>query len=171
MTDSQATLSNVYGWTAFALVLVYLLLFFGSGIINYFRSCFAGTYSPGGQDQHIDYSSNLEIYGYVPQVKWIGFPFPFLACDIDNIDTSLIGWTDPTKSYDHHNLIFDIPWKGLTRARALDETVRLASPNTSQREPSEALPRMTDARPIYSIIKHYPPAWAIKLKNEAEELK
>jgi hypothetical protein len=27
-----------------------------------------------------------EIYGFVPQVSVGGFPFPFLACDIDKID-------------------------------------------------------------------------------------
>jgi hypothetical protein len=28
----------------------------------------------------------LEIFAFVPQIKVPGFPFPFLACDIDQID-------------------------------------------------------------------------------------
>lgn len=36
--------------------------------------------------QHIDFSSHPEIVAYIPQIKMPGFPFPFLACDIDSID-------------------------------------------------------------------------------------
>lgn len=39
-----------------------------------------------GASQHIDFSSNPEIFAYVPQIKQIGQPFPYLACDIDDID-------------------------------------------------------------------------------------
>jgi hypothetical protein len=35
---------------------------------------------------HIFLFLNTEIYGYVPQLRVGGFPFPFLACDIDKID-------------------------------------------------------------------------------------
>ena len=50
-----------------------------------------------------------EISGYIPQVQVAGYEFPFLLCDIDEIATDLLGWDDPYHSYDHWNLIYDIP--------------------------------------------------------------
>lgn len=46
--------------------------------------------------------------GYIPQVKIPGFAFPLLICDINDIDTRLIGWKNPRESYEHHSMIFDV---------------------------------------------------------------
>ena len=109
MSEDQELLTDIYGWTAVAFVAGFITLFFGSGIIKYFQSWFRGVEKDRGQKQEIDFSSNAEvcafcafvamcscssfmfvvlhqIFAYVPQVKVGGFPFPFLACDIDNID-------------------------------------------------------------------------------------
>lgn len=40
MKGSQETLSNVYGWTSVAFLVGFVVLFFGSGILKYFRSWF-----------------------------------------------------------------------------------------------------------------------------------
>mmetsp|Transcript_9090 Transcript_9090/g.13350 ORF Transcript_9090/g.13350 Transcript_9090/m.13350 type:complete len:127 (+) Transcript_9090:122-502(+) len=45
---------------------------------------------------------------YVPEVVVPGYAFPFLLCDIDNIDQDSIGWSDPYSSYDAHNIVFDV---------------------------------------------------------------
>ena len=49
-----------------------------------------------------------EINAYVPQIKIPGFAFPFLLCDIDNINDNHIGWCDPHTDYKNHNLVDDV---------------------------------------------------------------
>jgi hypothetical protein len=85
MDTSQAQLTTVYGWTAVLAVVVFVVIFFGAAITRYILSWFQGMYRPKGQNQHIDFSSDPDIDGYVPQVRAGGFPFPFLACDVHDI--------------------------------------------------------------------------------------
>ena len=181
MTDDQERLVNVYGWTAFCLLIGFIVLFFGTSIRNFVLSWGRGVYSPDGQDQHIDFSANTEIFGYVPQIKWPGFPFPFLACDVDTIDQSLIGWNDPTRSYDYYNLMFDIPYEGMPRKKIIYENTRNTTRIANQSEffansshmikqaRKEAEDSHRQARPIFSIIKDYPPEWAKKLADTIDE--
>jgi hypothetical protein len=108
-------------------------------------------FQPEGDSQHIDFSSNPEIFAYVPQIKRKGYPFPFLVCDTIDIDPGLIGWNDENASHDYYNLIFDQPYKGLKRQR-------------DDYGPDAAAP---EGRPIYSVVKHYPPKWQLKLMEES----
>ena len=66
------------------------------------------------------FSNATEIYAYVPQIKIGGYAYPILLCDVDRIDDGYVGWNDPYKGYDHHNMIFDVPKvaeaKKITRA-------------------------------------------------------
>ena len=136
---------------------------------------------PRGAVQHIDFSSNPDIFAYVPQIKRTSQPFPFLVCDIDDIDQGLIGWNDPSHSYDFYNLIFDIPHKTLRRTKIIEdntrETTTIAQNDDYQEEelrqnPSggtEVYTRVPTGRPIYSIIKHYPTKWQIKLAALGED--
>jgi hypothetical protein len=86
---------------------------------------------------------------------------------------ALIGWKDPGRSYDYHNLvrlfvassliryaiahyfvldqIFDLPWKGMPRKR--DEAIQ-----------SEKHRALRETRPIFSIFKYYPPPWKTKVE-------
>jgi hypothetical protein len=142
---------------------------------------------PAGDSQHIDFSSNLEIFAYVPQIKKVGHPFPYLACDIDDIDQDLIGWNDANHSYDHYNLIFDIPHKSLRRTKIMDENTRgtttiaeqeeyeceasysivVTSAGSSPTEVGYEVNKNTDTeRSIYSIVKHYPTKWQIALAEK-----
>jgi hypothetical protein len=107
-------------------------------------------FQPEGDSQKIDFSSNPEIFAYVPQIKRNGYPFPFLVCDTIDIDPGLIGWMDENKSHDYYNLIFDQPYKGLKRQK-------------DDYGPDAAAP---EGRPIYSVVKHYPPKWQLKLMEE-----
>jgi hypothetical protein len=104
MTESQETLTRLYGYTAVIFLTGYLVFFFGAAAADYLFSWFRGVANPKGmstigecpkcllmdctkgQMQHIDFSSRSDLVGYIPQVKEGGFPFPFLACDIDKID-------------------------------------------------------------------------------------
>ena len=62
MGDSQEMLTDIYGWTAVAFLIGFIVLFFGSGLLKYFRSWFRGVYDPSGQKQEIDFSANTGKY-------------------------------------------------------------------------------------------------------------
>ena len=92
-----------------------------------------------------------------------GFHFPLLASNIDDIDVRLIGWKDPNcynesdphRNFDNHNLIFDVPNEKLHRSR--NEAVDLSK----SREASLG-------RPIFSVIKQYPPEWAVRARENGQ---
>jgi hypothetical protein len=48
MTESQETMTSIYGWTACAFLIGFVVLFFGNGIMNYLRSWVGGVYNPTG---------------------------------------------------------------------------------------------------------------------------
>lgn len=185
MRGSQDTLADLYGLTALILFCAFIFILFGGTLTNYVLSMFRGVYKPSGQDQHIDFSANKEIFAYVPQIKWPGFAFPFLACDVDHIDQELIGWNDPSHSYDYYNLIFDVPWEGMPRKKIITENTRTTTQISAQEEfhansqrfikkqvkngQETGLEVKASVRPIFSLIKHYPPEWAQKLQDDVDE--
>jgi hypothetical protein len=112
-----------------------------SPVVKLTLSLVKGVYEPKGIDQRKDFSSGvgIETFGYIPSLEVNGFHFPFLACDIDDIDVRLIEWKDPNhedesahRQYDEHNLIFDV-----------------------SRERRNA---------VFSAVKHFPPSWYSKTK-------
>lgn len=179
MTESQRVLTNLYGWTAFVAVFGYLVLVFGSDIVTFALSFVEGVHQPNGASQCIDFSSNTEIYGFVPQIRLTGSPFPILACDIDEIYQGLVGWNDSTQSYDHHNMLFDVKFSGMKRKTRIKGNTR----NTGQikslvkydevtdEEPTEISSLLRRTGPVFSIIKHYPPEWLQKILNSQHKEK
>ena len=78
-----------------------------------------------------------------------------LACAVDDVNTSWIGWSDPSNpSYDKHNLIFDVPHKNLKRQRS-ETIVRNASVGVG------VVTSRRDTSPIFSIVK----TWSRSLEN------
>lgn len=81
----------------------------------------------------------------------------------------LIGWNDPAHSYDHHNLIFDVPWKGMPRTKVIAGNTRDTNAIVDQsgyHESSEHGPQNEAVAPeevakphLFSTVKHYPPEW------------
>jgi len=96
-----------------------------------------------------------EIKLYVPQTEIDGYMFPFLLCDVDEIDEEMIGWSDPDSDYDAHNIIFDIPQiaekKSASRELSTDDAF-VSDTNEDQFEVVDG----NDA-PIFSIIKSWDP--------------
>jgi hypothetical protein len=149
---------------------------------------------PEGGSQDIDFSSNPEIFAYVPQLKYVGHPFPYICCDIDDLDQDLIGWSDATRSYDYYNLMFEIPHRSLKRTVRIEGNTRdlptiadsdqyevsrkLSREQQASREPQppeeggveverdSSSPTGERKSPLYSIIKHYPTKWQRKLAEQ-----
>jgi hypothetical protein len=64
MTPSQERLTNLYGWSSVVAVVIYFFLFLFRGTSSFILSWFRGTYSPKGQEQHIDFSSDNGKFCY-----------------------------------------------------------------------------------------------------------
>lgn len=84
------------------------------------------------------------------------------------VPQSLIGWNDQTHSYDYYNLIFDVPVEGMFRAKTLNANTRTGAATIQDQLPY-TYRKNASQRPIFSIIAHYPPEWALKLRESKEE--
>ena len=130
----------------------------------------------------------------MPQLKFVGHPFPYICCDIDDLDQDLIGWNDATRSYDFYNLMFEIPHRSLKRTVRIEGNTRdlptiadsdqyqvsknLSFEEKAAREPqppeeggtevgANSTPPIGERKtPLYSIIKHYPTKWQRKLSEQ-----
>lgn len=128
---------------------------------------------PSGEDQKIDFSNLAEISVYVPFVRIRTFPYPLLACDIDDIPQTLIGWNDKDNSYDVHNMIFDVPYEGMKRKRLVlsktpgdsrisdskeyqESSDYLVTQEVAEQDAAGGKLERVQPRPIFSIVKHYP---------------
>ena len=135
MTDEQKRLTHIFGIFCVVVVAIYGVYALFRPLIHFTLSLVTGVYEPQGTDQRKDFSSGvgIESFGYIPSLEVAGFHFPFLACNIDDIDVRLIKWKDPNhkeenaRQYDEHNLIYDV-----------------------SKERRDA---------VFSRVKHYPPAW------------
>jgi len=106
MTPNQEDVTNIYGWSAVAVIILVALAFmYGwyTGFMSYFR----GSYEPCGDDQGINFSDVPSINSYVAEVESPMFSYPLLACNIDNIDADLLEWTDPDRSHAFYDLTKD----------------------------------------------------------------
>ena len=165
MSESQELLVTIFGWSSLAALIIFVLVVFGNAIMNAFRALFSGESQDHGVDQKIDFSSNQEISGYIPQVNKVGgFLFPFLATDTDSIDEDfLIGWKDPRSTYDNWNLIYDVKYKGMKRRRTQGgEGAESFDDGDGGVENERGAPK----DPIFSTCKHYPSEWYRKRKAQ-----
>jgi len=171
MSPSQTTFTRIYGWSSVVILFVSLFGMFAGAMYRLLLSLFRGVYEAEGAAQNIDFSSNLEIYAYVPQISRSGEAFPFLCCDIDDFDENTIAWIDLEKNYDFHNLIFDVPHPSLRRMEATtDDGVGFDHPEMfgfhRSRYPGTERKKLDYANSIYSLVKHYPPKWQLAIAEE-----
>ena len=159
MTSGQANLTDIYGWSGVALLIMIIGGIFGGSALTFMLGFVKGTYQPSGKNAHIDFHSVAEISAYVPQFKIGAFQYPVLACNVDNFVKTWIGWTDPSSpSYDFHNLIFDVPYEGMR-----EKTERGVDYQNEEEvdDAAGAVEVSLRPRPIYSIVK----SWEIKIRS------
>lgn len=157
MDDDQELNSRIFGWTSTALIGIFIVFAFGGNLLRYLFSLFRGSYKPEGDDQQVDYSSVTTINGYIPQLRVGSYAYPLLACDIDDVNQSLIGWNDPGVSYDAYNLIFDVSHDSLKRSTKLVGSTRKWGKLKDHDEYKEKSDRdeLKKVTPIFSIVKHW----------------
>lgn len=111
MTSTQEDVSEIYGWVSLMAIFVVGSL----TLIANFKSIqkyFFKVYQPVGDptDQKFCEQDDGDVIdAYIPQLNLPGFSFPTLLCNVDGLDSGLIGWSDPDNSYDTHNMVFDVP--------------------------------------------------------------
>lgn len=107
MTGDQEIITDIYGWSAVA-VIGLILLGFVYGWYNGFMSTFRGTYKPNGDVQGINFSDVPSISCYIPEVESSVFSYPLLACNVDNItNKDLMEWNDPDRPFSFYDLTKD----------------------------------------------------------------
>ncbi|CAB9497647.1 protease [Seminavis robusta] len=166
MTEAQERICTVFGWTSLAVSVAYVIYFLKE-IRLFVSSLMRPTYKPTlAKSQRIDFSSNERMVAYIPQIKVESLMYPLLACDVDGIDQDMIGWSDPRHSYDRHNLIFDVPRINQRRRMTISITPDQIEDNNGGKKSSSA--NNAGERPIFSIVKHYPPEWQLRMKIESD---
>lgn len=81
-----------------------------------------------------------------------------------------MGWSDPANDYDKYNLIYDISHKSVGRNRVSTVTNGLRSVDENETPYGFELNESSrEERPIFSMIKHYPTKWQIKLAEEMKD--
>ena len=108
MYQDQEKLSFLFGWTSVFILVAVAVIIFGY-IFTGCRSFFVGKSYPevklGGKA-----FSDINLPGYIPQVRIDNLPFPLLVSDVSKIDHSLIGWNDPqSQSNNSRNLLLEVP--------------------------------------------------------------
>ena len=109
----------------------------------------------------VDFTNVPEMVAYIPQIKVFDFDFPLLACDIDGVDKSLVGWKDPKHSYDKHNLIFDVDSCSKRKRECNEEGLESLTLDSSSGDVSY------NANPIFSIVKHWPMIYTNETQDTA----
>jgi len=82
--------------------------FLRSLLMSFIYPLFFKSYEPDGEATDEKFDDVKEIDAYIPMMNVKGFSFPFLLCDIRDIDTSYIGWSDVHAGYKRHNLVNDV---------------------------------------------------------------
>lgn len=105
MTEEQERVTTIFGWFLTGMTIISLLF-----ILYHIYMTFRGYFHASkfvGEDQGVSFSSVPFITTYIPQVTGAEFSYPLLACSIDEIDPSLMTWTDPHKPYSFYSLLND----------------------------------------------------------------
>ncbi|KAL7436768.1 hypothetical protein ACHAXH_007776 [Discostella pseudostelligera] len=106
MTSEQMQLTEIYGWVSVGVIGVFGL-FLLYRILRSIKHLFGTSHKSVGKVQGIPYSQVGTISTYAPQVTSDRFAHPLLAVNIDNVDESLLDWSDPNRSHSFYDLTRD----------------------------------------------------------------
>lgn len=107
MTDEQE-FTSVYSWTSAILVAGVVIIFVYNAIVRKAKNFFFASYKERSAMSSKGFTEIEDIFGYVPQARLAGYPFPILLCDITNIERGLVGWNDPDENFGEHNVVYDL---------------------------------------------------------------
>ena len=79
----------------------------------------------------------------------------FLLCDVDQVDSELIGWSDAYSTYDAHNIIYDVPKVATAKYQIRD--LRTDNSCVSDNFVDDEVVEIVDdsGPPIFAIVKSW----------------
>lgn len=130
MTDEQTRLTRIYG-TFFASVTAVICFALAVYIASFIRYYYVGGYSPVGVAMTKKFSEVASAIAYIPQVKSDAFPYPFLACSLDDLNELRNGrfldhWNNPYRAIDYYDITKDVE-EVFEGARQADHTEKKPS--------------------------------------------
>jgi len=108
MDATQEKWVELFAWTSVGVTAIVAFAFLRSLLMSFIYPLFFKVYVPDGEATNEKFDDVHEIDAYIPMMKAKGFSFPFLLCDVNNIDTGYIGWSDVHAGYKRHNLVNDV---------------------------------------------------------------
>mmetsp|Transcript_6684 Transcript_6684/g.12568 ORF Transcript_6684/g.12568 Transcript_6684/m.12568 type:complete len:411 (+) Transcript_6684:948-2180(+) len=143
MSDVQMKFVPIFGWGCLGIVsFVSMIVVCRSFIVYVLPLCSRPVKSQGRAIEE-PFSDVREVEGYIPHIRITGYEFPFLICDISNINDELLGW----KAYESNkfnNLVYDVP-----------QVLRRRSKKN-----------LSDDNLMFSRVKHWPPSEELDGRKE-----
>lgn len=141
MSEDQIKFSKINGLAALSIIVFVSIIFIGRfGCMSFFSVCCKPTKTQIKNDTPFSNLANCQLDAYVPQVKIPGHIYPFLLCDVNDINKNLIGWRGFDKhgdTYEQHNMIRDV------------SNVIIQSKDNENHQGNQ--------KHLFSIVKHWPP--------------
>jgi len=108
MSEAQLKYLPIYAWCCVGIISAVAAVIAFRLFIKFALPLCSRRYKSQGRANEEAFSEVLEIEGYIPHVDIPGYEFPFLMCDITNIDDELIGWRGHNAN-GFNTLIYDVP--------------------------------------------------------------
>lgn len=143
MSETQVKFLPIYAWSSIGIISAVAAVIVFRFFIKFVIPLCSRRYKSQGRANEEAFSEVLEIEGYIPHVDIPGYEFPFLMCDITNIDDELIGWRGHNAK-DFDTLIYDVPQ--VLRRRKSKKNLMAENPAFSQ-------------------VMHWPPTEEVKFKK------
>jgi len=157
MSSDQEQLTTIYGWFSSIFVVIFflsLLVYLPLKAIARWKDEYE---VPEDKIISIGFSFVDRIRAYIPEYfdRNQNF-FPLILCNIDHIHERFMGWKDNTRSYDHNNVIFDVPYEGLERKPNIDSSSKGINYALDEDIPTQQTSTGSfDQNPIFSYIKYW----------------
>ena len=108
MTEGQVLLIFIYKFVTASTMLIIIVAYFGTGILQFYRDFFIGQL-PVSKDPPEALFSEVEfIEGYIPGLEDPLYSKPLLACDLTKLNTDHINWEGKWDAYNVNSEI-DFP--------------------------------------------------------------
>jgi hypothetical protein len=121
MSDDQQYLTYLFGLVCVAVCAILIILECRYDFFPEIVHVLFGKFYTEERDSGENFSDNQDIRIYVPQATHPLLSFPLLACNVEGIEPSRIGWTDTVKGHTYYSLQNDVEY--LTDNKALDCTI------------------------------------------------
>ena len=138
MSETQLKYLPIYGWLCLGIIITVSAIIAIRLFVRFVVPLCFRKHKSQGRAMEDSFSEVDDIKGYIPNVDIRGYEFPYLMCDISDIDPELIGWSaNSTVDPNSYNLTSDLP-QVLRRTKS-KKTIG-------------------EENPVFSKVMHWPPS-------------